>query len=789
MRLFNFILTTFILLSVSLTAIDNYDVEGLVVQSIQVRIENQSMRNSGVESAILEAISTRKGDVYSQLDFDEDIKSLSKAYDKVQPTISLLADGIEIVIKVWVKPIISNIQWNGVEKIKLKKLKKELELSSGDIFNSALFNQKIHDLQAYYVKKGYFDAVVDYSLEYNQDRDAVCITIDIHEGSSGKIGKIDFECFTKEEEKDLLSLIVAKKWNFFTSWISGTGKFDRKMATHDELVIIDYMQCRGYADVQIDVDVCTMDNGKLSITYTVDRGDVYYIDEVSMEGNRLYTDEEIYDVINLSHGDLYSPQAIQQAASRIRSQYGRYGYVESVVDFEIIPSIHNEKHFAVHYKIGEGKKFCVGLIHVSGNILTEARVILNETLLVPGTEFNSDLLKTTEDRLRRIGYFSHVNVYPVDTDRGQDQGAAFKDVNIEVEEQGTGNIATFFGISNDGVFGGLQLTENNFRAKGLLFDKGFKGLRGAGEYAFINVTLASKSNSFGVSWSKPYIFDSEWTAGFDIDISQNRHVSDNFKVRSQSLRLYGSRPLNEYWRQEIHYRIKNSETKVNLTNNEGDPERARLEKDLEEDSRHSGIISAIGVTHAYSDLDNPFNPCKGFRSSIDVEFAGLGGKNAFFKTEYINSYYQPITENTIVKFRLDAKFIHPTFGTSNGEIPLEERYFLGGENGLRGYRSYHIGPLYSDNRTPRGGISSILGSVEAVYKVHNMINPFVFYDIGGVSEHQVKFNRIHHSFGFGSRIFVFGPAGPQISIGYGWPINEDNGRIVSKLFFSLGGRF
>ena len=54
--------------------------------------------------------------------------------------------------------------------------------------------------------------------------------------------------------------------------------------------------------------------------------------------------------------------------------------------------------YSLDFTIEEGEKYRVGLIKVFGNCSTETKVILNETLLIPGEIFNSVKLQLTEEK-------------------------------------------------------------------------------------------------------------------------------------------------------------------------------------------------------------------------------------------------------------------------------------------------------------------------------------------------------------------------------------------------------
>ena len=169
----------------------------------------------------------------------------------------------------------------------------------------------------------------------------------------------------------------------------------------------------------------------------------------------------------LVRGPFIPPMNCANRPKRSKSFTGAKGISKPTSRYET-RLVGHEPIYNVYYQIDEGEQYKIGMVRVFGNVQTEAHVILRESLLVPGETFDSAKLKATQRRLENIGYFKSVNVYAVRTQDDQALGENFRDVYIEVEETTTGNISLFLGFSSaDNLFGGLDLSESNFRARGI----------------------------------------------------------------------------------------------------------------------------------------------------------------------------------------------------------------------------------------------------------------------------------------------------------------------------------
>lgn len=729
----------------------------------------------------------REQELFSQTLFDSDLKTLAGEYDRVEPHFEVINNKLQITLKVWPKPMIRTIRWEGNESIAVKDLQSELGISICTVFDRMAFNKAFHKLKAYYIKKSYFEAELSYDVKLDSLTNEVDISINICEGRSGWISRIYFHNFCDEEEDDIAEMMITKKFNIFLSWLSGEGVYNDEMIQYDQSQIVNYMQNRGFADAEVNIQAIDSPDfrNRIHLHITVNRGEEYSIGSISYCGNKLFSEEEIEKCFLIEEGGRFSPEAIRESANRIERLYGRKGYIEASASFEPKLELDSGCVYSVHFDIEEGDPFCVGMIKVFGNCTTRTNVILHETLLTPGELFNIDKLKLTEARLTNIGYFSSVNVYAVRTEEGSGLPGNYRDVHIEVEEKQTGRFSTFFGYSTvESLFGGITISEKNFNSEGLkcIFSKKGQGLRGGGEFLSLNATIGQKSRSYGLSWTKPYFMDSKWSIGFDIESSSNRYISDDYDIKSLGFTLRANYEINAFMRFGWHYRIFN--TKVNLEH-EGhiqDPE-------LYKASRIDGLISASGVSLSYDSTDRIEMPTRGYRSVLEAEFAGIGGDHTFCSFAYLNSYYYPLTSKGVLKFRADMRFIQPLWHTHFNDIPLDERLFLGGDNIMRGYKAYKLGPVFPISRDPKGGLSQQILTIQYNHQLFSRVIGYLFLDGGALTDKQWHFsNHFYLSSGFGAQVRVL-DSFPPINVGMGFPINPKSHGQVKRFYINFGGSF
>jgi outer membrane protein insertion porin family len=315
--------------------------------------------------------------------------------------------------------------------------------------------------------------------------------------------------------------------------------------------------------------------------------------------------------------------------------------------------------------------------------------------------------------------------------------------------------------------------------------------------------------------------DTKWAIGFDIDKSCTRYISNDYEINAAGVTLRANREINSFLRFGWHYRIRNSSVEVsedehhhelvapthlnnpsenqvqNKAPNQGHfnapPHVHDLhlhgghDNSLRRAAHNDGIISATGVSLAYDSTNSLHDPSKGFRSRLEFEIAGLGGRYQFWGVAYLNTYYYPLCKKGTLKFRGDFRFLIPFDHTDFNRMPLDERLYLGGDTLVRGYRAYRIGPLF-DNDDPKGGLSEQFLSVEYNHKIMKRVEGFLFCDAGHLSDRKWDFGTLRTSVGWGFRIKVL-DALPSVCFGMGYPLNAKNRSEVKKFFITFGAKF
>ena len=759
--------------------------ENMKVKKIVVTFQNQAPGERDDSVAITQKLGVKVDSHFNQNVFDQDLKRLSEEFDWVDPTLSIEENELVIHLEIKKNPVITRFHVD-IEggAFKSSKVLKEGELKTGMTYDRDTFSKSIHKIREYFIKKGYFKVEIDYEVEDYPSNNEIMVTIIVHPGAKGRINEIVYEGFTKEEKSTIQEMIRSKKYNMLTSWVTGKGTIKEDEFDPDIQVIVHFLQNEGYVDAHVSMKIEETKADHLALVIHVNRGDKYKLNKISYSGNVLKENEAVEKASELKTGDVYSIDKIRAAQEHIKELYTKDGYLQTNVDYTMT-LIPGEHEYNVNFNIEESDQNRVGLVVVSGNFNTRKNVIYNNLDFEPGEVFDSRKIQTSQRKLLSTGYFKNVNIYPVRSDDPDFGAPEYRDVMVEVDEAQTGNASLFMGFSSsDNVFGGIDLTENNFSASGLrnVWFEGPRALRGGGEFLQIKGTIGAREYGVNVSWLDPYLFDSLWRFGLDFDYNKSSIVSKSYDIHALGGGMSATYPLTSAYSYGFRFRVKDSLFSVAA----GAPPLAK------EETLNGGIVSGIAATMAYDTTDNMFKPRRGIRNNLEGEFAGLVrdiedyNDFPFLRFQSYNSMYYPVWKKGTFKLRGDFKFIQPLWTGVARDFPMGERFFLGGEGTVRGYSPGKIGPSFGENE-PQGGISSALFSAEYAQNIFKPLDVFTFFDAGSISLNPWTVGSIKMSTGVGVRLDI----GRQLPfvIGYGYPINPDYEAQEQRLFFSMAGQF
>ncbi len=178
---------------------------------------------------------------------------------------------------------------------------------------------------------------------------------------------------------------------------------------------------------------------------------------------------------------------------------------------------------------------------------------------------------------------------------------------------------------------------------------------------------------------------------------------------------------------------------------------------------------------------------RGILSGISVKFTSpvFLSETDFVKLSFYGNFFHRITERIVLAASLRGGVAQGYFKTN--ELPIVERFFLGGSTTVRGYAQDTLGPKGSDGN-PTGGNAFLMENLELRTSLGRGIGSVVFVDGGNVWQkvNEMGFTDLKFTTGLGLRYDT--PVGP-IRVDYGVKLQREKGESSGELHFSIGHAF
>lgn len=742
-----------------------------VVGEIDIRfIELQNVTQEVVRANM----QTREGEPYDEGLIDRDIRSLYRTglfeYIEVKRDFAEQRT-VNLIFELRPKYRVGSVRFEGNDRVRTRRLVRETSVRENAALDERLVRLDAEALHQFYQSRGFSEAEVTYDIERNPDTGMGAVTFEIEEGARVRISGIEFNGNESLSDRSLRRVMETRRWHLF-SWLTGRGRFEDDVFEDDLDRLRDYYREEGFLDVEItegDVTFEQPEENRLVITVDIRERRRYRVGQISLGGNELYGEEELRGALELNSGDVFVPSQFDADIERLRDYYGQDGYLDTQVRSHRRPNVQTG-NIDLEYEIIEGGKHYVESVQIEGNTKTKSVVIVRELGLGPGDVFNTVRMKSSQRRLENTRFFDEVTLTPTPTDIPDR-----RDLRIDVREGRTGSVTFGLGFSSLEraiVFG--EYTESNFD----LFNYRSR-FQGAGQKFRFRVQLGSRSNELLLAFEEPWLFQRELALGFQIYRSETRFLATTYNELRTGFEVYLRKRLFELVEGRLSYGFEVVDIFDVAT---GAPQ-------VIQDEAGKRNVSKVGFSLLRDTRDSLLLPTRGARMELLTELAGgpVGGQTDYYRVEARGSRFFRVFEpqTQVVSFIGRMGSVVPHSGADN--VPLFDRYFLGGPNTLRGFEFREVGPRQQGERV--GGKSFGFFSAEYAFTIVDPIRFAVFYDWGFVNSGRWDFDPSDYNdnWGIGLRIMVMGA---PMRLDYGIPLTTDEFNDRGGRFsFSFGTRF
>jgi outer membrane protein insertion porin family len=739
-----------------------------IIRSIDVEYAGPKLVS---KERILAQMRTKVGQPYNDQVVEQDIEALYRtgAILNVRIFAQPEGEGVKVIVAVQTRSVVREIEIDGAERIKPKRLRKEIKLKINQPVDEELLEEARQKMIEIYQGHGYNDVSIQFRVDpIDQNRGTARVVFTVNEGIKGAVSKVRFEGNAHFSDR-VLRKQMKTKGKTLISLFDKSGRLDETQLQQDLDSIREWYQDHGYIDVDVkDVRKERSKNGPIIITIAINEGPQYHVGKLIVTGQVIASADKIRALVKMKEGSVYSPKQLRDDAKALADAYGSGGYVDVVISPEGTPA--GAAVIDVHYKIEEGSRSFVQRVNIVGNTRTKDKVIRREVLVAPGDVFNTVRVETTKKRLENLGYFSKVETYPDDTDI-----AGRKDLTIMVEEKRTGSLSFGGGFSTiDQLVGFVELTQGNFDITN------WPGLTGGGQKFRMRLQYGSLRKDFILALTEPYFLDRRLSLSGQLFFNEADYLSSEYNQRNYGFAIEARTPLNrlsQYMYATLGYRLQNVD--IFDVSSTASPQIQAAEGSTVESEVYTSVV--------FDRRDSPILTRRGQTVRFAPYIAGgfLGGDVQIYGLDLEGSQYFLFPGDLILLINGEVATVD-TWG-SGSDVPIFERLYLGGSNNLRGFPFREVGPR-DVNGEPLGGNTMARATVELTFPIIEKARGAIFYDTGFVNggAWSFGFDHIASDVGVGLRLDL--PIGP-LRIDYGYPIQRDGYNGGGKFNFSVGYQF
>ena len=403
-------------------------------------------------------------------------------------------------------------------------------------------------------------------------------------------------------------------------------------------------------------------------------------------------------VFPIKKGEIFSVAKVRKAIEDYTKLYGNFGFI----DFTAVPDTEVDdatKTINLTFAFDQQKQFFVRRIDFSGNTGTRDKVIRRELLLNEGDMFRNNLWELSLLRLNQLDYFEAVKPDAAEIKRNVKQGTV--DILLKLKEKGKQSISLTGGVSGfAGTYIGLTYQTNNFL--------------GLGETLTLSGNVGTLQRNVSFGFTEPYLFDRPISTGFTVfgsrynfnqaqqyslavgyQVQLNPNTVQNYIQNSDGFTVFASYPLKKLGFTRLGLTYGYTSTSITGLSTASTALFNVLQfQQLEGPSSLSGIHeSKVTPTLQYNTVDNPVNPTHGRSLFLSSSFEGgpIGG-NVNTVSEVVEAkYFRPnYHRRNVIALRVLGAF---ETGYGGKVIPPFSRFYLGGEQDLRGFDIRTISPV------------------------------------------------------------------------------------------------
>jgi len=641
-------------------------------------------------------------------------------------------------------------------------------LSPGNPFTQKKLDEFILILNSKYAESGYYNVTFTPVISLDEQNRAG-VDLLVKQGKRAKIDSFKITGSEKINENSLLKLFkIGEADMLLVNYFTNKDLFSEIEFTQGIDSMTNNYFDQGYLDFKILNVEKKLDSTKelISINIQISEGIQYKLGKITFDGELGSNDSEtLNSLLSIKEGDIFNRNLVIQNIQKLTDLFADEGY--AFVDINPMTSEFLNL-VNINFRVSLNKKVYINRITISGNTRTQDEVVRREIAISEGGLYSRSVLRDSLIKLRRLGYFSDVQISTSEVEGMPDK----IDVSFIVKETQTGAVS--FSVSHS----------NNY---GISFGAGIKekNIFGSGNTLNADLNISESYNRLSFYFMNPNYNDQGHSISFGAfksEINDDDVAENSYEINSTGASIGYGLPLASNTKVNTELEFSNNEIKCSALFSS-----AGYESNQCATSKNDEV--KLNLNWSENTLNDYLYPTEGINNSVTAGIALPLGDYKYFNLNADHTSYRPVTDTTTLK-------ISGNFNLSKGygskELPFYKRNFGGGSGSVRGLGNKTLGPLYP-NKKAKGGEIAILGSANLIAPAffidnNEKMRVSAFVDTGNIYEKSsnIDLGDLRMSAGFGfAYLSPIGSIGAFIST----PILKKDGDIIEDFGFSLGTGF
>ena len=666
-----------------------------------------------------------------------------------------------LTINVVENPIVNFFYINGVKDSDLDQINKIFTLKENSIFSSSKLKKDIEATREFLNATGYFQtSIVPEVIKIDNNQVNLIINVDKKEIS--KITNIYFignKFFSSSQLMDVITSSEVTWWKFFS-----TAALSEQRIEYDKQLLKEFYKSKSFYDVQIESAFASVDkNNNFTLTFSINSGKKYKFGDYDLKVSGLTLKEEDINEIKIISNkflknEFYSPLTINKINKQVTDflETRRYGNFE----INIQDTKTADDRINITVQLNEGQKSIINKINVQGNTITEEKVIRDNLTISEGDQLNSSKVKKSIDNIKSKHLFSKVDYKIEDSDKKN-----FKDLNLLVKEQPTGNISAGVGYGTNGGILEASINERNFLGQG------------------INLNFTGRLSTDVIRGDLSYTDPNYNNSNKELAASLFSEV-DDFKNSGYQNKRVGTRFATKYEIYEDIFFRPNLGIQFDKLEVTGDA------SSLLRSRQGDFATTSFGYNFLYDQRDSKFSPTSGSIIYFDQNIATFLSDIPTVQTGIGATFYKELLSD---KFIGSAKLkLANVVAFNDKDVKLSDRIFALSTD-LRGFEPRGVGPVDSGDHIGGNNLATL--SLKSTFPnpmpESLRANTFLFFDMGNVwgadySSSISDSSKLRTSTGIA--LDFMSPVGP-LSFTYSIPLSKASTDKEQNFLFNIGSSF